>query len=205
MSDVVEAALVGVGGSVIVAVVGFLTNYFTTRRQIAGAHQASVWEKQATTYADAITAIRYQQERRRRDALAAVFKVAPDPTEPDRPPVRWTDMQGRLFAFASPAVLVAVKAASGAGNEAAARYGQWAALQAQADNIRAAGGPVLPADIAGLAPAVEALKKAVQEANAKDDAIIEAIRVDLLGERGRALHLLSPQEGNQLGDEQAGG
>jgi hypothetical protein len=38
--------------------------------------------------------------------------------------------------------------------------------------------------------AMEAATRAVQAANDRDDALIEAIRVDLHGEAGRALQLL---------------
>ena len=68
MRPVVEAALVGVGGSVIVAVTGFLTPRSSTRRTIkAGtdtAHENRVWDKQASAYVDAIAAIQHRQKGR---------------------------------------------------------------------------------------------------------------------------------------------
>jgi hypothetical protein len=84
-----------------------------TIRQLAAARQSRLWDKQAATYADAITAIRWRQARRSSELFTVVNSGRPLPEE--KPPVNWEELQGRLFAFASPEVLVALKAAGDAG------------------------------------------------------------------------------------------
>lgn len=84
-----------------------------TIRQLAAARQSRLWDKQAATYVDAITAIRWRQVRRSRELSTVVNSGRPLAEE--KPPVNWEELQGRLFAFASPEVLVALKAANDAG------------------------------------------------------------------------------------------
>ena len=94
----------------------------------------------------------------------------------------WNELQGRLFAYASPAVLVALKAASDAGLEARARYRDWQDMVAREVDTNLAGGPGRPVDVTAtpaVLAAAQAVRPAVQAANAKDDALVEMIRADL--------------------------
>jgi hypothetical protein len=108
----------------------------------------------------------------------------------EKPPVDWAELGPRLFAFASPAVLKAFQAASGAGIQARTRYRKW---EESAREVRALRVDLEPGTMAFLHSVEEATRRAVQAANDKDDALIEAIRVDLHGGQGRALRLLSHQ------------
>jgi hypothetical protein len=192
MNLVVEAALIGVGGSVIVAVVAFLSSFFTTRRQLGDAQRARVWDKQAAAYVDAVTAVRWQQERRQRQfrALArGTVLVASDAVRAEQAPVDWSELGPRLFAFASPAVLKAMQAASYAGIEARSRYQKW---EESVREARAMDVDKEPHVMANLHSGHQAAKQALQAADDKDDALIEAIRVDLHGKAGAALDLLAP-------------
>ena len=174
-----------------------------TLRQLAAARQSRLWDKQAATYADAITAIRWRQERRRRELFTVVNSGRPLPEE--NPPVDWGELQGRLFAFASPEVLVALKAAGDAGILAEgfllelggqirkaidftvdSRLSE--ALHGDYDFDR-------EADSSDeIEPLIAKAQRAIQSANDKDDALIDVIRADLQGDEGRALGLLSPRK-----------
>lgn len=198
MNPVVEAALVAVGGSVIIALASFLTTRSATRRTIAAsadsAREARVWDKRAAAYVDAIAGIRHRQTIRENRAQSLRTDLLP----PDLPeaPVSWPDVEARVLAYASPAVLRAFQASSDAGRRHSAASQQRAYMAEhgqEAAALRAQGAPG-PA-WTGMTPAeaAQAAKEALADATAKDDALIEAIRVELHGEAGRALSLLAPQ------------
>lgn len=189
MDPTIAAALIGVGGATLVAITSFLTTRAITARQLADARQSRIWDKQAAAYTDAIAGVQWQTARRNRE-LAMIELTGSDPLDDAPSPVDWAELQGRLFAFASPRVLVALKAASDAGQEAkritthlfglitfAVTPGeQWDRTTDSTDEIERA---------------IEAADRAAQAANDKDDALIDAIRADLHGEKGRALSILS--------------
>ena len=174
-----------------------------TIRQLAAARQSRLWDKQAATYADAITAIRWRQVRRSRELSTVVKNGRPLPEE--KPPVNWEELQGRLFAFASPEVLVALKAANDAGILAEGfllvlriMIGKAVGLKVD-DLIRKADDPDSYLDRAydstdDIELKIGNAQRAIQSANDKDDALIDVIRADLQGDEGRALGLLSPRK-----------
>jgi hypothetical protein len=191
MDPITAAALIGVGGSVLVAVTSFLTTRAITARQLADARQSRIWDKQAATYTDAIAGVQWRTARRNRD-LATIKLLGRQPPDSahGNSPVDWAELQGRLFAFASPQVLAVLKAAGGAGQEAerltthlfglitfAVSPGeQWNRATDSTNEIERA---------------IESADRAAQAASDKDDALIDAIRADLHGENGRALSILS--------------
>ena len=189
MDPTIAAALIGVGGATLVAITSFLTTRAITARQLADAHQSRIWDKQAATYTDAMTGVQWRTARRNRE-LAMIKWTGREPPGDTPSPVDWTELQGRLFAFASPQVLAALQAAGKAGREAESRtthlFGlitfavepgeQWNRATDSTDEIERA---------------IEAADRAAQAANDKDDALIDAIRADLHGEKGRALSILS--------------
>jgi hypothetical protein len=201
MNPYVEAALIGGGAAVIaggwtalVAVAAGRTTRTVTRhtidastantiRALEAARSDRLWDKQAATYSDAITAIRWRQARRQRQFIAAGRgRMLAD----EKPPVEWWELQGRLFAFASPAVLLAFKTASDAGIRADGSWLELDLLVHEADTLDAEFDPV--ADSTPEMDRVrEAARQAVQAANDKDDALIQAIRDDLHNEGGSAL------------------
>src|SRR5260370_4622017 len=120
MDPTIPAAIIGVGGSVLVAVTSFLTTRAVTGRQLADARQSRIWDKQAATHTDAIAGVQWRTARRNRD-LATIKLLGRQPPDSahGNSPVDWAELQGRLFAFASPQVLAAVRTAGDAGQEAA--------------------------------------------------------------------------------------
>jgi hypothetical protein len=176
INPTIAAALVAVGGSGLIAIASFLTTRSMVVRQLVAARQSRPWDKQAAAYTDAITAIRWQQARRLRELL--VIERGGSLLPEEKPPVDWGELQGRLFAFASPGVLVALKAASDAG------------IQAEGFRLEVSG-LIRKADIMGehweretdttdqIERVIVTARQAVQAANDKDDALIDVIRADL--------------------------
>jgi hypothetical protein len=124
MSPTIVAAIIAAGSTGIVAIAGFFFNWSSTKRTVAAgtgntarvletARSDRVWDKRATAYVDAITAVQWQQARRRRTLFAAGNSGRLLPEE--KSPVDWGNLQGQLFAFAAPAVLIALKDANDAG------------------------------------------------------------------------------------------
>lgn len=190
MDPTIAAAIIGIGGSVLVAVTSFLTTRAITGRQLADARQSRIWDKQAATYTDAIAGVQWRTARRNRD-LATIKLLGRQPPDSahGNTPVDWAELQGRLFAFASPQVLAAVKTAGDAGQEAerltthlfglitfaVSPSGQWNRSADSTDEIERA---------------IGSADRAAQTANDRDDALIDTIRADLHGEKGRALSIL---------------
>jgi hypothetical protein len=109
MSSVVAAALIGVGGSVIVAVVGFLTTRAVTGQTIAAAatsaRETRLWDKRAAAYEAALSELARRLVRRQRaidsvdDTNTAVDFVAEYFATQDTP--EWYEAEGRLLAYSS--------------------------------------------------------------------------------------------------------
>ncbi len=209
MNPIIAAALIALGGSItsLLGAVGVaISGYRNTKKVTEKTVQAStgntiraldaargdrLWDKQATAYVDAIAGVRWQQLRRQRQ----LNTLDPgDPLPADKSPVDWDELEARLLAYASPAVLLALKTASDAGRKARDLYNTWTFMaddERRSNDLRGAGiaAPARPAQI--LIDAAEAVRPAIQHANDKDDALIDAIRTDLHGKAGRALALLS--------------
>ena len=176
-------SLISLAGTVVVAVSGFGNTRRVSGETIAAAadnaHRDRLWAAQAAAYVDTIVDVQWQQARRLRQLI---YIATGDPLPADKPPVDWNELQGRLFAYASPAVLVALKAASDAGLEARARYRNWHDMILREVDTNLAGGPGTPVDITAtpaVLAAAQAVTPAVQFANDKDDTLIEVIRADL--------------------------
>ena len=135
----------------------------------------------------------------RKAVKASSLRLDSPPVLPE-PPVIGAELEARLLAFASPAVLKALQAASAAGLKLSGLYSTWNAIAGQkreASELRAQGIPQPDSAPGALREAREAVMGALREANSADDALIETIRVDLHGETGRALRLLSPPSPGQ--------
>src|SRR5262249_21758230 len=61
VSTVVEAAAIGVTGTVIVGVAGFGASIWNTRKTLAAAHKSWIREQRAIAYVEAIAAVHYRQ------------------------------------------------------------------------------------------------------------------------------------------------
>jgi hypothetical protein len=189
VNPIVAAALIAGGASALVAVTGFLTTRSMTVRQLAAARQSRLWDKQAAIYADAVSAIRWQQDRRHHEFFALEHGGGRPPKE--KPPVDWVELQGRLFAFASPEVLTALKAASDAGLLARGMCNQlYFLIRNAVDADRAFDRENDSTD--EIERVIDETRQAVRDAGDRDDVLIDVIRADLQGERGRALAVLNP-------------
>ena len=58
------AALVGVGGTVVVAVAGYWANVCSTKQTIAHDGESKVWDQRAAVYVEALAALNYRQVSR---------------------------------------------------------------------------------------------------------------------------------------------
>jgi hypothetical protein len=201
MNSTIAAALIGVGGSVMVAIAGFWTTRSITLRQLGEAHISRIWDRQAAAYTDAITGVQSRQAKRNHDLFNVEQFGRPAPDQ--KPPVDWTELQGRLFAFASPDVLVALGTA---GDAALKAEGLFAALEVL----------IRVADKAGdrwersadTTDEIERLigraEQAVRVANGEDDALIDLIRESLHGKSDRALTKLGRAEADRYGSPEQG-
>jgi hypothetical protein len=197
MNPLVEAAYVGGAAAIVsggwtalVAIVGSRSTKAATRqaieantadtiRALEAARKDHVWDKQAATYVDAIVGIRYQQRKRRAHVGTTIVG---EPPEVSDPPSNLREVEARLLAYASPKVIQAFTATNDAWEKAQHLYEEWQA----AGNPE--GGVVTPRE-----ELRQALRLASRDADEKEDVLIETIRVDLLGEEGKALRLLMPR------------
>ncbi len=184
MDPIIVASTIAAGSTGVVAIAGFFINWLTTKRTVSAgtentiraleaARSDRIWDKKAATYTDAIAGLRHMQGVRSRQLTSTIVTEGPPPKLSD-PPVNWADLEARILAFASPTVLEAFQAASDAGLKTRHLYREWdEARRPQSGVMRS------PDELR------QALRAAVQAADAKDDALIDAMRADLYGEAGR--------------------
>ena len=160
------AAGIGGGGAVIVGVVAFGASLRTTMLSIGGARDASILDRRAAIYVDAIAAVRQRQLIRQRNqqtyplgALAAIqfLGTNPPPPEPD-----WDVIEAGMLAFGSRAVITAVLASGAAHDRAMAAYETWITTKTEAS--------------------MQAVVKADDAADVTDDSLFKLIRTDLQGQ-----------------------
>ena len=199
MNSTIAAALIGVGGSVMVAIAGFWTTRSITLRQLGEAHNSRIRDRQAAAYTDAITGVQSRQAKRNHDLFNVEQFGRPAPDE--NTPVDWTELQGRLFAFASPDVLVALRAAGDAGLKAEGLFAALEVLIRVADKVgdRWERSADTTDEIERLIGRAE---QAVRVANGEDDALIDLIRESLHGTSDRALTKLSRAEADRHGSQE---
>jgi hypothetical protein len=160
MNPIVEAAwiaggvgLIGLGGTVAVAIAGFRNTRTSTeqtieagtantKRALDAAREERFWEKQAAAYEASLAAVRYRAATRA-DQLRMfrmdehTEKKALESLEAHEPP-GWFEIIGRLLAYASDDVLTAYQAAEDADREVINRYLTWRALGEQGEAIHEA-------------------------------------------------------------------
>jgi hypothetical protein len=206
VDPVVAAALIGVGGSVIVAVVGFLTTRAITGETIkansATAREGRLWDKRSAAYEAALAELASRQVRQRRvlrligtpDPAKAVKALQEYFATRDTP--AWAEMQGRLLAYATSPVLEALEAARTADEAASRSYDEVVhnrknpkPAKASAESAASISGvPIVGPAMAVAAAALEVIAPLVPALNAilastrSDKALIERIRAELPGE-----------------------
>jgi hypothetical protein len=174
--------ITGIGGTVAVAFFGFRSTREATTASIAAGAEGikaqleadrrnRIWEKQAAAYTEAISGILHRQEVR-----GGQWQGMVTGSEPPAPasPVDWRELESRLIAYASPAVIAALRDARTAGARFADAVGMWAVLRTAAQ--APGGGPpggARPRDARATA------EEAFAEATRLDDLLIDAIRCEL--------------------------
>ena len=142
-------SLVSLGGTVAVAIAGF-RNSRRAAKETAGAGTANtvlaldaaradrLWEAQAAVYTDAIRIVRHRVLTRRELIRTARFRYD-DETErrmkewvaSAKPSVERAEVEARMLAFCSSAVLEAVQAAGAANDEVFRLHHAWVSLTAR--------------------------------------------------------------------------
>ena len=112
MDPVMWAALIGVGGSVIVALVGFFTtqhiSVVTMRASMSKAHNDRIWDKRAVAYERALAEVANRRVRRERamllgpDTMSAAKRLEAYFAARDKP--EWSEAEGQLMAYSTPCV-----------------------------------------------------------------------------------------------------
>lgn len=175
MKPVVEAALVGMGGSVIVAIVAFVTTWAVTRRTLNADRDRRLWEKESAAYELMLSELmRIQAVRQKLLRSDSVPDMATEFFDSRESP-SWTQAEGMLLAYAPQAVHDAL-GESVAGYDVAAgclfalRVAEFKAENDDPDKELAMGRVDLYS---------RKLKTALIAADQKDQALANAIRAQL--------------------------
>jgi hypothetical protein len=183
MDPTVIAALVGVGGTVVVGVTGYVANVWSTRKTIAHDRESKVWDQRAAVYIEALAALNYRQASRNAVICAAcdearriTHALATSYQQPD-----WHKLEARMQAFASEPVMTAMQASSNAHMNALAVYKSSDATTSRV--LPAVGSEATATQAVKMRQALDTARMAADKA---DDAIIEQIRAELQG-RGKPL------------------
>jgi len=212
VDPVIAAALIGVGGTVIVAVVGFLTTRAITGETIkansTAAREGRLWDKRSATYEAALAELASRQVRQQRvlrlitppDTLKAVGALQEYFASRDTP--AWAEMQGRLLAYATKPVLEALEAARTADEAASRSYDEIAENRKKQKPSRASaesaasisddpmfGQATVAAALGAVAFGVLAdfvpAFNAIRVSTKSDRELIEQIRAELQGSPGK--------------------
>jgi hypothetical protein len=182
----VIAAVVGVGGTVVVGIAGYAANVWSTNKTIAHDRESKIWDQRAAVYVEALAALHYRQvarnatisqddeNRRIAEGLLSSYQ------QPD-----WHKLEACMQAFASEPVVTLMQASSNAHMDAMAAYYSWNGVIIVVGRGNSASAKAVEAQ-----QAAEKLKDALDTAQITaekaDDAVVEAIRIELQG-RGKPL------------------
>ncbi len=117
MNPTVIAAAIGVGGTVVVGVTGFLAAIRNTRKTITHARESRIWDRRANAYVEALAALHHRQEAREvRVQTGAVDDLIKQRAQAyfggTYSPPDWHELEASLLAFASGPVVTAARASS---------------------------------------------------------------------------------------------
>jgi hypothetical protein len=182
MDSVIDAAFIAAGSTVVVAAVGYITNWRTTTKTLSAARSDHIWDRQAMVYEEILADT--VARRVRRDNAIRTIKFDPATEAEIRARItpseniEWYAFEGRVLAVTSAEVHAAFEDARDAHLEVLAAIG---AKQDAADENRrhmeVSPGVPPPVDIGALSKRIRELQDA---ANAADDRLTELIRQDLL-------------------------
>jgi hypothetical protein len=191
MDPTILASVIAGGAATVVAIVGYLFNWSSTRKTIeAGtantvraldaARDDRVWDKRAAAYEETLAGMLYrqakQQDRMRLLRYGPDYEKGLQDFYASYDPPSWFVTQARLLAYASQEVKDAFDAAFTAEVEVRTRYEEWKEKTEHAEGLAALS-------------ALESVKSAMEDASAKDDALVAAIRAGLHGKPSKQLSL----------------
>ena len=189
MNPVVGAAIIGVGGSVIVALVGFFTTRAisakTMNASLAEAHQTRIWDKKATAYEAALAELANRELRRDRAmSLPADPMMAGELLETyfaTRDTPEWSEAEGRLMAYSTEKLWNALREARCADREAAVCFNELVEPMEEVHQLRADGNHSGMQQVIDLrvSPAVKRTSKGLVESAARDSELVNLIRNEL--------------------------
>jgi hypothetical protein len=196
-------SLISLGGTVVVAVVGFRNSReATTRTVTAGtantvlvldaAREERLWEKRTASYEETVAYLLFRQMKRRHELnryrLGDGAEKLMEGLFGKYKPAGWFEIQGRLVTYASDNIIEAYEAAHFADGRVVERYLAWKQLAAEAEAAIAAGQIGRPQDgTETIAAAARAVELAVKDGEEKDQALIKLIRSELHGRASQAL------------------
>jgi hypothetical protein len=187
--------LLGIAGTVVTSVVSSINTRKATGQSVAAgtastmatldaAREARLWEKRAAAYEETLTGLLHRQAQRHFDLRK--YRVVGDEEEQklkqfyenyELPGV--FEVQGRLAAYASDAVMDAFNASRVAHAKVKVEHGHRAVLQESARLAQAAGDLNIVPNRQKLSEANRQLDSALQTADAADQALIDVIRDEL--------------------------
>ncbi len=175
------AAVIGVGGTVTVAVAGFWTAARNAGKTIAEAHDSRVWDQCAVIYVEVLRWMNHQRQKRDLETRVTPWDEAEKRREEEllsqyQSPA-WPELESRLQAFASEAVFRAVQESAREHDYTMLRFRVW---QHADEAVRTIGGEQMRQ---ARRTDFESLWRAQQRANAADDAAVRLIRAELRGRR----------------------
>ena len=217
MTPTIEAAWIaagaagfGVVSTATVAVVGFRSTKNATIRTIAAstantmaslaaAREDRFWEKQTAAYEETLAALQYRQMKRQHELR--MYRLDEDSEQRLKDffvsyePPGWFQAQARLRAYASDEVWEAFEATRQADFEVWDRYRQWKMLADDNRLLVESGNPGAVTDGQTTINARRAVNPAVEEAEARDEAVIKLIREELRSKPESTGMALEPSTG----------
>jgi hypothetical protein len=201
------AAGFGVVSTATVAVVGFRSTKNATIRTIAGstantmaslaaAREDRLWEKRSAAYEEIIGVLTHRQLKRQHELRMYRLTEAGEQQLKDffdsYDPPGWFESQARLLAYASNEVRRAFEATRRADLEASGLYQSYVTLAEDNRLAAASGHPGTATDGQTMIKARNAVNPAVQEADAKAEAVIKLIRDELRSKPASTSTALEP-------------
>lgn len=201
MNPTVEAAIIAGGASLIsiagtatVAIVGFRNTRKATTdtieagtantvRALHAARDDRLWDKRTAAYEAALADLLHRQTKRQHELRHYYPDENPEEglraffASYERP--GWFESQGRLLAYASDSVRVALEASRQADSEVHARYTGWLDITNQTREAIQSGTPAMAPKGSTAMQARKEVTSGLQEAEAKDNALIKLMREEL--------------------------
>lgn len=184
MNPTVAAAIVGVGGTVIVGVAGFSAGIWGTRQTIAQARESRVWDKRAAAYEAALTEIVNRATKRQRWLRSSsqtwtAKNLAETLASQEKP--EWSGAESRVLAYSSQQVLMALEAARSADDAVSQAFDRVGERLAAGEPQVAAGTLAWETLRDQVFPLLELVRAAANESVSRDEELIGLMQIELQG------------------------